>query len=1087
MASERAFLGALKLNHMILRKVYNNLKRTMLLLLWLACSHAVLAQERVVSGSVKDSNGAGLAGVSVVVKNTTTGTNTNMEGKFSISVTPNSTLVFSFIGYTSQEVAVGNQSVVDVVMAEETQQLGEVVVTALGVERSQKALQSAVTKVPGVSLTTARENNFGAAIQGRVAGVNVSKGNTGVAGSSRVIIRGNKSLKGSNQPLYVVDGIPMDNTNFGQAGVWGGTDQGDGLNAINPDDIESITVLKGANAAALYGSRGGYGVINITTKKGSTKKGLGIEFNTNYVFEKALNYLDLQEQYGQGDLANSISGDPNSPRVGSKPTSANQAFNIGNSSWGAKLDGTNNIMWDGITRPYSLVGVQHNYDAFFQTGNSWTNSIALTGGNEKQAFRFSFADLRSTGVIPENAFNRKNISLSSNGKFGKKVTFDAKVMYSNEDAKNRPMVSDSPGNAVQALMVLPTNYDVNDMLGDPNKPGAVPEGVTTQDNKMAGEELQNSTNLWGQNPWWAANQFIQNSMTDRFITSGRLRFDITSWLYIQGRLGMDYYTRTGKSLTPQGTGYQRGGSASETLQTVREINQEWTLGFDKAFGKINVNAFVGGNKMTSKNELVRANGSDFNVPFFQVVGNGKSQSFDFGYGTSGINSLFASAEVSYGGFLYLTATGRNDWFSVLNPANNSKFYPSVGASFVFSDAFKTLPDVISFGKIRAAWGQVATANVDPYAGNLTYSLFSQGHLGRPLGSFSSGNNIPNPNLVPALSTELEFGAEMRFYQDRLGFDITYYDQKTTDDILDGTISIGSGFNSTSLNIGELTNKGIELQISGTPVRGEFTWDVALNFAKNKNKVVELSQGINEMALEEPRTRTVYVKHIVGQPFGVLTGWVQKRDAAGNRIYTNTGEVVQSDKYEYIGNGVADFTGGLNNTFSYKNFNLSFLIDFKAGGDIYSGTNVRLVENGLSKESLAGREGELEITGVFEDGTNPDGSTKYTGVETRTLTIEQAQNYWGSVGERDEAHFVYDATFFKLRQITFGYDIPKKILDKTPIKTLTFSFVGRNLWCIFKNTPNIDPEASYSTSNSQGLDYFGLPPTRTYGFNLRATF
>jgi TonB-linked SusC/RagA family outer membrane protein len=1073
---------------MIIRKVYNNLKRTMLLLLWLACSHAVLAQERVVSGSVKDQNGTGLAGVSVVVKNTTTGTNTGMDGKFSISAAPNATLVFSFIGYTSKEVAVGNQSVVDVVLAEETQQLGEVVVTALGVERSQKALQSAVTKVPGVSLTQARENNFGAAIQGRVAGVNVSKPSTGAAGSSRVIIRGNKSLKGDNQPLYVIDGIPMDNTQFGNAGVWGGSDQGDGLSALNPDDIESITVLKGANAAALYGSRGGYGVINITTKKGNARKGIGVEFNSNYVFEKVINYLDLQTEYGQGDLANSNPNDPSSIKVGSKPVSQRQAFDIGQSSWGAKLDGSNNIMWDGVSRPYSLIGAQHNYDAFFNTGSSWTNSIAFTGGSDKQTFRFSFSDLKNSSVIPESGFNRKNMSLSTNGKYGKRVTFDAKVMYSNEDAKNRPMVSDSPGNAVQTVMLLPPNYDVNDYKGDPNKLGAVPADMTTPDNKGAGEELQNSGNLWSQNPWWAAYQYVHTNVTDRFITSGRLRFDITNWLYIQGRVGMDYYTRKYKELVPQGTGYQRGGSATEQTTQVREINQEWTLGADKAFGKLNVNAFVGGNKMTNKSETVADYGSDFNVPFFASVSNGKNQSIGWGYSARGINSLFGSAEISYGGYLYLTGTARNDWFSVLNPKNNSKLYPSVGASFVVTDAFKNLPKVISFGKVRAAWGQVATANVNTYGLASTYSLFAQGHLGRPLGSFSNGDNIPNPNLVPALSTETEFGAEVKFLEDRVGLDITYYNQKTTDDILDGTVSIASGFASTSMNIGQLTNKGIELLITATPVKGQFTWDVSLNLAKNKNKVVELSGGATELILEEPRTRSVYIKHIVGHPFGMITGWTQAKDEAGNRKYSATGEVIASSEYNILGNGVANLTGGLNNSFTYKRFNLSFLIDFKSGGDIYSGTNVRLLQAGLSKESLIGRDGTMQITGVFQDGTtNTDGTPHYTGVETRTLTAEQAENYWGSVGSWDESHFVYDATFVKLRQVTFGYDLPAKLLSKTPVKSITLSFVARNLACLLKHTPNIDPEASYSSSNSQGLDYFGLPSTRSFGFNLKATF
>lgn len=1078
---------------MIEKKMCNNLKRTLLLLLWLACSVGVMAQGQIVTGSIKDSNGAGLPGVTVLVKGTTNGTLTDQNGKYSISVGNNAALVFSFIGYVTQEIAVGNQSVVDVVLAGDVQQLGEVVVTALGVERNTKSLSSAITKVPGVSLTSARENNFGASIQGRVAGVNVSKPGTGPAGSSRVIIRGNKSLGGSNQPLYVIDGIPMDNTNFGQSGVWGGTDQGDGMTSINPDDIESITVLKGASAAALYGSRGGFGVINITTKKGTARKGIGIEFNSNYVFEKVINYANLQKSFGGGGLDYITPGDASSSRVGSKPATWKQAFE-NESAWGAKLDGTPNIMWDNVVRPYSYAG--NNWDRFFQTGTSLTNSISLTGGSDKQTFRFSYSDLKSTATIPNSGFDRKNLSLATNGKFGKNITFGAKLMYSNENAKNRPNVSDSPGNAVQAVMLMAPNYNIDDMRGNPNKLGAVPLGTETFDKKLVGEELQKSPNLWGQNPWWAAYQFINTNVRDRFITSGQIRWDITSFLYLQGKVGMDYYNRRTTGLIPQGTGYQLGGATNQNNDMVREINQEWTLGFDKLFGKVNVNAFVGGNKMVRKNESISANGSNFNVPFFTSVNNTASQNFGYGYGSSGINSLLGSAEVSYAGYLYFNATARNDWFSVLNPKNNSKLYPSLGTSFVFTDAFKNLPEVLSFGKVRLSWGQVATANVGSYAGNLTYGLNGQGHLSIPMAGYSSGTNIPNPNLVPALSTETEVGTELRFLENRLGLDLTYYSQETTDDILNATISIGSGFSSTSVNIGKLSNKGLEVLLTATPVKGDFTWDVSLNLAKNKNKVIALNPGINELIMEEPRTRTVFIKNIVGQPFGMITGWVQKKDAAGNPMYTHSGEVVQSDNYEIIGNGVADMTGGLNNNFTFKQFNMSVLIDFKAGGDIYSGTNVRLLEAGLTQESLIGREGvvDLQLTGVFED-VNADGTTKvdangatvYTGVETRTLTAEEASNYWGSVGERDEAHFLYDASFVKLRQFTFGYDIPASLLSRTPIKTLGVSFVARNLAILFKNTPNIDPESSYTSSSSQGLDYFGVPSSRTFGFNLRATF
>jgi TonB-linked SusC/RagA family outer membrane protein len=541
---------------MMIKRVYKNLKSTMLLFLWLVCSVAVLAQERQITGTVTDANGAGLPGVSVVVKGTTTGTTTNAEGKFSINAASDATLVLSFIGYVTQEAAIGNRGTVDVTLAEDVLQLGEVVVTALGVERSQKALQSSITKVPGMSLTQARENNLGSSIQGRVAGVNVTKAQSGSAGSSRVIIRGNKSIGGSNQPLYVIDGIPMDNSQFGRVGVWGGTDQGDGLTSLNPEDIESVTVLKGAAAAALYGSRGGYGVINVTTKKGSRKKGIGIEYNSNYVFEKVYRLDDLQREYGPGSLITNPA-DPTGPRIYGKAADQTQAYGWGaNSMWGPKMDGSSVMQFDGVMRPYSYAG--DNWDRFYETGHSWTNSMAVTGGGDNQSFRFSFSDLRQTDIIPSSGFKRKNLSLSTNGKFGNKVTFNAKVMYSNEIATGRTRLGDSPGNAPIAIWGLASTVNVDDLRGDSNKLGAVPAGVTTPDLKKEGEEFQQANNNWLQNPWWTAYQFKNHNVRDRFITSGNLRYNITDWLYISGEVGMDWYTRNNDYLTPQGIGYQRG-------------------------------------------------------------------------------------------------------------------------------------------------------------------------------------------------------------------------------------------------------------------------------------------------------------------------------------------------------------------------------------------------------------------------------------------------------------------------------------------------------------------------------------------------
>jgi TonB-linked SusC/RagA family outer membrane protein len=1071
---------------MIRKKVYNNLKRTMLLLLWLACSTAVLAQERIVSGSIKDSDGAGLPGVTVLVKGTTIGTTTNADGRYSISAGNNAVLLFSFIGYVAQEIPVGNRSTIDVVLIGDVQQLGEVVVTALGVERSTKALQSSITKVPGMSLTAARENNLGSSIQGRVAGVNVTKSASGPAGSSRVIIRGNKSIGGSNQPLYVIDGIPMDNSQFGQVGVWGGTDQGDGLTSLNPEDIESVTVLKGAAAAALYGSRGGYGVINITTKRGSQKKGIGIEFNSNYVFEKVYRLDDLQQVYGPGGTA-ANPADPTGPQIYTKPATREEAYGWGaNSMWGPKLDGTSVIQFDGVSRPYSFAG--DNWDRFYRTGSTWTNSLAITGGGNNQTYRFSFSDMKEDFIVPNSGFKRKNASLSTNGKFGKRVTFNAKVMYSNENMNNRSMLGDSPGNAPIAIWGLANTVNVMDLYGDPNKPGAVPAGVTTPDLKSPGEEYQQADNNWLQNPWWAAYQITNQNVRDRFITSGNLRYNIFDWLYVQGQVGMDNYTRNNNSLTPQGTGYQRGGAKSETSNFVREINQEWTLGFDKEFGKVRVNGYVGGNKMIREAENINVSGTDFNIPFFTSVNNTKSQSIGYGYSKSGINSLLGSAEISYSGFLYLTATARNDWFSVLNPANNSKLYPSIGGSFVFTDAFKgTMPEWLSFGKVRAAWGQVATANVGAYSVNPTYSLLGAGHLSLPLGTFSFGDNIPNPNLSPALSSEIEVGTELKFMNGRAGLEFTYYSQKTTDDILSATISQSSGFNSTSVNIGKLTNKGLELLLTATPVQGEITWDVSLNIAQNKNKVVELSEGVTRLFVDEPRTRTVGVYQVKGQPFGMILGYRQKVDpASGLKVYDATGSPVRTDVYEILGNGIAKLTGGFSNAISWKHFKLDALIDFKVGGDIYSGSEVNLTAWGLHKQTLAYRDGGMPIEGVIQTGTNADGSAIYSPL-SMTLNQEQTANYWGNLAYRASENFVYDASFVKLRQVSLEYNLPASLLAKTPLTNVAISFVGRNLAIIYRKTDNIDPESSYTSGTGQGIDQFAMPGTRSYGFNLRVVF
>lgn len=1067
------------------------------MLLLFAAIPAALAQKRTVSGKITDVNGKPIPFVNVTVKGTSGGTVSNSEGVYSITVPEGSnTLVFTFIGFRMQEVNISNKTSADVTLQEDAGELAGVVVTALGIERSKKAVQYSVTQVSGENLTQAREISIANALEGRVAGVNVSKIASGPGGSSRVVIRGIKTLGSTlNQPLYVVDGVPIDNSNLGQAGIWGGADQGDALNSINPDDIASISILKGASAAALYGSRAANGVILITTKKGTGRKGLGIELNSNYVFETVQNLTDFQKTHGTGGYV----GTTLQNSVATKAESIGDHWNSwwGLDGWGPKLDGSPVVQFDGVTRPYSYKG--DNWDRFYETGQQITNTVALTGGSETQNFRLSLSDLRSEGVFPNSGFDRTNVTLSTNSKFGKKLTVTARVLYSNEKTKNRPNLSDAPGNANLALFYIPNDVNIRDMIGDPNKPGAVPSlevqqknGITIFDGKAPGEEFQVNYNLWQQNPYWAAYQFKNNDVRDRVIANGEARYDITDFLYVVGQAGMDWYTLRNTRLTPQGTGYDRGGTMQEREDRIREINLQYRVGFNKTFNQFGVNAFVGGNLMRRTTEFLQQNGTGFNLPFLPAISNAHLRDYGYGYGKRGINSLFGSVELSYNNYLFITGTGRKDWFSVLNPKDNSIVYPSLGGSFVFTDAFKSLPKWLSYGKLRVAWAQVGnTESVQPYQTVITYGA-SIAHLGRPLGGLilSPPDNLPNPNLVPFTSTEIEYGVEARFFNNRLGLDFTYYDQKTTDDILYANISRASGFYTTSVNVGKLTNKGVELLLTATPIRSSsVTWDISLNFAKNKNKVVSLIQGQDRLFIEEPRTRTAAIYATVGQPYGVITGITQLRDpATGLFVYDSSGAPLTDYTYNTIGNGIPDFTGGLTNSITWKQLNLSFLIDFKSGGDIYSGTNVRMTQAGFTKQTLLGREGEapLTINGVVQTGTSSDGKPIYSPF-TKTLAPGEANNYWNQLGERAQENFVYNASFIKLRQVTLGYIFPSKLFSKTPIRSLMISFVGRNLAILHKNVPNIDPESTYTSSNAQGLDYFGMPATRTYGFNVRATF
>lgn len=1021
------------------------------------------ALAQTITGTVSDEAGVPLPGVNIVEKGTSNGVSSDFDGNYSITVSDgNVTLVFSSLGMETVEMAVNGRSTINLTMREDAEQLGEVVVTALGIRKETKALGYSLTEVGGEEISTVKTPNAINSLQGKIAGVNITQNATGAGGSSRVIIRGNSTLTGNNQPLYVVDGIPIGNDNNGAASLWGGSDGGDGISSINPDDIASISVLKGGSATALYGSRGGNGVILITTKSGKGQKGFGVEFSTSAQFDKVnTDIIDFQTEYGQG-------------RFGEAPTSQAEALAFGNSSWGGRLDGSPVVQWDGVERPYSYVG--SNYDHFYRTGSTFINTVALSSGSDDLNFRFSASDLTNEDIIPNSGLNRKTFSLNVGSILNEKLTAQISAKYIVEDVMNRPRLSDAPGNANFTVGLLSPNVDVRTL-----RPGSNEDGT----------ETMYSDNIYSQNPYWAAYNFRNEDTKNRIIASASLRYNIFDWLYLTGRIGVDHYTRKATAVEPWGTAYIPLGAMNEEERRYSQIDSDIMLGIDKditeSFG---VSAFFGANKNSIEFESLRLDGSQFIVPGLEDVANLSNQGRTRDYNKREIGSLYGSVELSYNNYAFLTFTGRNDWFSTLSfpgkTTPNNDFYSSINASLILSDMFE-MPTNIDFLKLRGGYAQIAGGADSAYQLALTYEIFGQGHLSQPLGRVT-GSTVPNVNLVPWNKTEVEFGVDARFFGNRLSLDLAYYANETTDDIVNVTTSITSGYSSATANLGKIENKGIEVLLSGTPVKtANFDWTTSVNMTFNEGMVTATNPEGGNVTLDEPRTQNVNISHVVGQPYGVIYGTSFVRDNDGNIVYDIDGEGVpipRQGQRKILGEGVPPWQVGFTNTFRYKNVNLNFLIDAKFGGQIFSGTNTVAYGTGLHKETLNGRENGLSVT-----GTNGDTFNEETGAGspfTTTVAPENLETYYGRVNDIAE-YFVEDADFIKFRQISLGYTLPSKILDKTFLNSVTVSLIGQNLFYIKRSIDNVDPESAYNAGNSQGLEYFGVPSTRNYGISCNIKF
>ncbi|HTN67882.1 MAG TPA: SusC/RagA family TonB-linked outer membrane protein [Dysgonamonadaceae bacterium] len=1008
-------------------------------------SGQISAQQRVVNGTVTDIENLPLAGVTVMVKGSALGTITDVNGEYSISGLPdNGVLVFSFIGMKTQEVNSSNRTIINVLMEEESIGIDEVVVTALGIRKDAKALAYSVTKLEGDQFAKIKNDNFANSLTGLVAGVNVSGVGSGMGGSSRVTIRGNTSIAGDNQPLYIINGLPMDNTRFGEAG--GGPDWGDNISSINSDDIEELTVLKGATAAALYGSRAKNGAIIITTKSGKKQEGIGIDFNSSMTMETPYYLWELQDEYGQG--------------YGNvRPQSVQDAANHSQNHWGEPYDGVPTIQYDGVVRPYSYVK-DKVLDDFYRNGHTLSNNVSFSGGGDNGTFRIGLGDYRTKFIIPNSSLNRNNISLDIDQKLTDKISISANVNYIKEDANNRYIYGSRSGTA-GPILFLSSNMPTSAL-----SPG--------YDENF--KEKVSGTDLNATNPYFAANRLRNESDKDRFITSVNARWDILDWLFIRGKAGQDYFTFKSALIVPDGTGHTPRGKVEDRGINSWERNFELLMGMEKNLNQdFNFTANLGGNMMSQYSRSTSIEGLGFIIPQLHVVNNTSTRNTSTGISERKTNSIFGTAELSYRNFLYLNATGRNDWFSTLNPKSNSYFYPSAGLSFVFSELFN-LPKTIDFGKVRVAYASVG-GDTSPYQLNLTYGVLPYSYDGRPLGTINQ-NIVPNINLRPLSVNEFEVGLDMRFFNNRLGFDMAYYNKLTTNDIARETISETSGYTGVTVNVGELRNRGVELLLRGTPIKTrDFSWDISANMAYNKNTVLKISNETKELVLEAAGRSSI--KLIEGEDYSMITGRTILRNEDGQEVMDATGLPIVTNDIVNFGSGVHKYTAGLTNSINYKNLSLSFLIDGKFGAKIYSETAYGLDHRGMSPESLLGRKDGVVLPGVTESGE----------VNTVLVSAERAGNRAITVRRRAAVDdYLYDASFIKLRNMAITYQVPTRIVQKSNfIQGASISLIGNDLKLLMNRAKNIDPDTNFTAGNAQGKEDDQLPPTRSFGLNINLKF
>ncbi|MGG8495680.1 SusC/RagA family TonB-linked outer membrane protein [Tenacibaculum sp. TC6] len=1058
------------------------------------------AQEKTISGTVTDESGP-LPGVTVLKKGTSQGTETDFDGKYSLKAKSGDILVFSFVGMKTIEKTVGSSNSINVSMTNDNV-LDEVVVTALGISRDKKSLGYATQEVAGEELTNNKSGNFVNALSGKASGVQIRKNNN-LGGSTNVVIRGNASLTGSNQALFVIDGVPINNTNTntsGQSqGAGGYYDYGNAASDINPEDIESINVLKGAAASALYGSRAANGVIMITTKKGKDSKGIGVTINSGITFGKIdkSTFAKYQTQYGAGYgpyyddpdgnwYLEDINGDGNDDQA---------VVYTEDASYGPAFD--SNLMiyqWDSFDpdspnykKATPWVNAKNGPITFFETPVTITNSISLDKSLDKGNFRLNYTQFDQSGLMPNSEIKKHNFSMGGSFKLNDKLTATGYANY----IKTSGLGRNSTGYGDNIISNFKQWWQTNvDLQQQKDIYFATRRNVTWN---PATSEAGSAPIFWD-NPYWTRYENYQNDSRNRFVGNASLTYELTDWLNVTGRIATDTYSelqeeRRANGSVPSNFGVSRGtvdsGYGRKNISNT-ETNYDLMFNFNKDLtDKINLKGILGTNIRRNHFQSIYAStAGGLGVPRLYSLQNSVGPlplpiEVDSKIGVDGV---YASASFGYDGTVFFDATLRRDHSSTLPKDNSTFYYPSFAGSFVFSKL--TNANWISFGKLRANYAEVG--NSAPF--DFLYDTFTV-NIPPGTASTSVGNTKKNPNLKPERTTSFEAGLEMKLFKNRFGFDFAYYKNNSVDQIVRVPVSTATGYLNKVLNAGEIENKGFEVSLNGTPIKtDDFTWNANVNWSKNKSKVLSLTEGITNLQLGSFQGG-ITINATVGQPYGIIQGT--------DYTYLNGEKVVDDSNGQYIktstsdqkiGDTNPDWLMGISNSFKYKNISLSFLIDIQQGGSIFSLDQYYGLATGLYEETAfindlgnPVRNSIADGGGFINPGVNPDGSANTTRIRA---------DRFGAFGYRrglPDAAFVYDASYVKLREVTLTYNFTNALLDKTFLKAASISFTGSNLWIIHKNLPHADPESGLSSGNLQGYSVGSLPTTRDFGFNVKLQF